>query len=630
MRVRPPSRHARRSRIGLVAVLGLAAPMVAAVGTAAPVQAVTSGFTEVGSPFAVAPLFTPGLPLPNGEVWSSAAVGDVTGDGNPDIIIGGGLSKTLRVYSTSGALEAQVDVDSPSTAYGSGEIEASPALADINGDGVLDVTVATTSNTVAAYSFKGGAVTQLLKWQDPPRVSPGPVGMIATPALGNLNGDATPDVVTASLGQLLDARSGAGGGELQGWPKWLMDTIWSSPAIGDIDGNGVNDVVVGADCEGNTIGTQPCGTQGGGFVWAFNTDGSEKWRYFLPGQTIWSSPALDDLNGDGAQDVVVGSGGYWPEPAGRVVTAINGRTGKALWTAPTPGRVVGSPSLADVTGDGRPDVFVVTYGGYLMGFDGSNGSQLWPAKCLTDSGGCTNPAIGTKSGVALADVDGDGRIEAITQGEQHLRIYDAATGTLKQTLRSSYSGTILAPGNTPTIAQIGGQTWIIQPVRGISSSGADQLVVTVWRSNSALGAAPWPTFKANSQRTGAAPMPTSIKLEAVVKALYQDVLGRGVDPGGLSTWTSTLAGGMSTPQLATVLATSREYAQETVVRDYQQVLGRAPDPGGMSTWTAALMNGAVRSEDLKVMLFSSPEFVAKSGGDGRVVRDGVVPGGAGA
>ncbi|WP_259307438.1 DUF4214 domain-containing protein [Cellulomonas sp. P24] len=118
--------------------------------------------------------------------------------------------------------------------------------------------------------------------------------------------------------------------------------------------------------------------------------------------------------------------------------------------------------------------------------------------------------------------------------------------------------------------------------------------------------------------------------QSIVKSLYQDVLGRGVDPGGLSTWSEAIVGGMTVSQLATVLATSREYADATVVRDYQQVLGRAPDPGGMSTWTAAIMNGAVRSEDLKVMLFSSPEFVAKSGGDGRVVRDGVVPGGAGA
>ncbi|MCR6491778.1 N-acetylmuramoyl-L-alanine amidase [Cellulomonas sp. P24] len=121
-----------------------------------------------------------------------------------------------------------------------------------------------------------------------------------------------------------------------------------------------------------------------------------------------------------------------------------------------------------------------------------------------------------------------------------------------------------------------------------------------------------------------------VESQAVVKSLYQDVLGRGVDPGGLSTWTSALAGGMTVPQLATVLATSREYADETVVRDYQQVLGRAPDPGGMSTWTAALMNGAVRSEDLKVMLFSSPEFVAKSGGTAQSFVTALYRGGAGA
>jgi Domain of unknown function (DUF4214)/FG-GAP-like repeat len=598
----------RRSVVATLAALGLVAQLAVGVALVDSAQATNALLTEVCA--SRVPLATPGQPLLTfsaGEVWSSAAVGDVTGDGNPDIVVGGGLSSILWVYSTSCAMIARVDVGGINTALRSGGIQASPALADVNLDGVLDVTIATTSNVVASYSFRNGVAT-LIRRQDAPLVSNGPNGMIATPAIGYINTDARPDVVTASWGQALDAYSGMGG-RIAGWPKWLKDTIWSSPAIGDVDGDGANDVVVGADCEGNANGTQPCGTVGGGFVWAFNRDGSEKWRYFLKGQVVWSSPALADLNGDGAQDVVVGSGGYWGEPAGRVVTALNGRTGGVLWTAGTPARVVGSPSLADVTGDGIPDVFVVTYGGYLMAFNGVNGAQLWAA-CITDSGSCGNTNIGTKTGVALADIDGDGRIEAVTQGEQKLRVYDAASGALEVAARSSYPGTLNAPANTPTIAQVGGQALIVQPVRG-----DNELVITVWRTGVSLGAAPWPTFKANSQRTGAAALPAAdvARLQAFVRTIYRDFLGRDGSSAEVGSWTSRLEQRqMSRYDMATELSRSDEWISSVITKFYRDTLNRAPDPAGLAGWIKAARSGMPVAQ-IASAFYASPEYFSTVG-----------------
>ena len=320
---------------------------------------------------------------------------------------------------------------------------------------------------------------------------------------------------------------------------------------------------------------------------------------------------------------MVGSGAYWPEPAGRAVTALDGRTGGVLWSAATPAQVVGSPSLADVTGDGRPDVFVVTHGGFLTAFNGANGSRLWDAlgsnppgvQCLTDDGRCGNPGTRTKSGVALADIDGDGRIEAVTQGEQHLRIYDAASGVLEQAKRSAYSGTIFAPANAPTITQVGGQTWIVQPVRGRSTSGADELVVTVFRTDSALGAAPWPTFKADSQRTGAvAPTTADVtKLQALTRTMYRDFLSRDAGAGEVGYWVSRLAPRqLSRYELATELSRSDEWIATVITRFYRDTLNREPDAAGLAGWIGAARSGMPVAQ-IAAAFYASPEYFSTVG-----------------
>jgi hypothetical protein len=600
--------------LGLLGVLAFAVP--AGLVVTAPAEAATTTLTEIGRPFAVAPLATPGQPtltFAAAEVWSSAAIGDVTGNGEPNIVVGGGLSSQLRVYSTSGSLIRRVDVGGVDVAQRRGGIQASPALADLNGDRVADVTVATTSNVLTAYSFRAGNASALWRRKDAPIVPDGPNGMIATPAIGHISGDGVRDVVTGSWGQALGASSGTSGAQIPGWPKWLKDTIWSSPAIGDTDGNGVLDVVVGGDCEGNTIGTQPCGSVGGGYVWSFDRTGKEKWRYFLQGQTIWSSPALADLNGDGAQDVVVGTGGYWAEPAGRRITALNGKTGKVLWTSATPARVVGSPSLGDVTGDGRADVFVVTHGGYLLSISGATGTRRWSA-CITDSGDCGNTRIGTKTGVALADVDGDGAIEAITQGEQRLRVYDARTGTLEASPKTSYAGSVRAPANAPSVAEVDGETWIVQPVHGVRN-GVHELVVTAWRTGKPLGQAPWPTFKGGYARTGAAALPPVDveQTQAFVRELYRDFLGRNPSASELSTWTARFQRRQVTRQdMTTSLSRSDEWVSAVITRFYRDTLGREPDAAGLAMWVRKAKDGTPMAT-IAASFYASTEYYRTTG-----------------
>jgi Domain of unknown function (DUF4214)/FG-GAP-like repeat len=585
-----------RRTVAVSALAALSATLLSAV----PAAAADADLVEVGRPLARA-TFTHFSDFATGDLWSSAAVGDVTGDGAQDIVTGG-LDGIVRVWSTSGRLLAQADT-------GGGAVHSSPALGDIDADGVLDVVVGNTKNVVAAYAFRDRTTRTLVRRQEPAAVTPGPTGMFATPALADLDGDRRLDIVASSWGQTLHAYSGRTGQPLPGWPKWLWDTLWSSPAVGDVDGDGLHDVVVGGDCEGSGK-LQPCyGTAGGGYVWAFNRDGTQKWRAFVPGQVVWSSPALVDLNGDGAQDVVVGTGIFWAEPAGRALMAFDGRTGARMWTAPTPERVVGSPSVADVDGDRRPE---------LLAFR-SNGTPMW-SSCIDSLGTC-RPGSATHGGAALADIDGDGQIEAITQGESWMRVFDARTGRLERRVAAATTGQVFAPPAPPTVAEIGGQAWVIQTGLGDRNGNlrhdlGDELLVMAWRTGAPLGAAPWPAFKGNAARTGAVPLPPIDPAQArkFVDALYRDLLGRPADASGLATWSAALVDRRrSRYQVTTALAGTDEWVSHVVTDFYRDTLGREPDATGLRGWVAAIRGGMPVAQ-VAASFYASEEYYRGIGG----------------
>ena len=95
-----------------------------------------------------------------------------------------------------------------------------------------------------------------------------------------------------------------------------------------------------------------------------------------------SSPAIGDIDGDGHLDIVVGGGRFYQGAVGRQVYAWR-RDGTPLpgWPVSTTGQVSSSPALADLTGDGIPEVIVSdepdgSSGPYLYAFRG-NGSLLF-------------------------------------------------------------------------------------------------------------------------------------------------------------------------------------------------------------------------------------------------------------
>jgi hypothetical protein len=107
-----------------------------------------------------------------------------------------------------------------------------------------------------------------------------------------------------------------------------------------------------------------------------------------------------------------------------------------------------------------------------------------------------------------------------------------------------------------------------------------------------------------SARMGSAP---------VIRALYQDMMGRTADEHGLRTWTDNVARGVSIRTISRGFSNSTEYRKLIIIQGYQQVLGRGPDPHGMETWLAKLADGSIRLDTVRLTLMASQEFYYRGG-----------------
>jgi WD40 repeat protein len=179
---------------------------------------------------------------------SSPALADFDGDGQTWIIFGDDAG-ALHVVDTSGRARAGFPVQTLGVTSGPTptphppggnvhSIEASPAVADLDGDGRLEIAVG---------SWDG----RMYLWDDAGEPLPGwPVQtgdqIISSAALVDLNGDDRLDIIVGSkdghlYGWTVEAQP------LPGFPYDLGDHVFSSPWVGDLEGDGRADIVVGAD-----------------------------------------------------------------------------------------------------------------------------------------------------------------------------------------------------------------------------------------------------------------------------------------------------------------------------------------------------------------------------------------------
>jgi len=176
------------------------------------------------------------FPLAVGSQPEAVALGDVNGDGRPDMAVANAGTDAVDVLLNLGG-----GAFGPATSYGmgAGTGPLGMAVSDVNGDGQPDLLTANTGGSVGVRLNAGGG--QFGPAAAYP-VGAAPVGI----AVGDVNNDGLPDVVTAGFGSdQLSVLLGAGAG-LFGQVTNYATGLGSSPisvAIGDVDGDGAPDLV---------------------------------------------------------------------------------------------------------------------------------------------------------------------------------------------------------------------------------------------------------------------------------------------------------------------------------------------------------------------------------------------------
>ena len=377
-------------------------------------------------------------------------VPDVTGDGLDEIIVGIDESGTDNVFCLNGASVGTADVVwsvetldglSGGAPYGD---EAVVHVSDADGNGYDNILVGTAWGGRTAYDFD--TLDGTIHWRFDTYLAASSGWVYSLDQMSDVTGDGVPETAFGAGSDnnslyVVDGAASAGGQATVVWNYAAADAVGSVRNLGDVNGDGDDDVFAAVWDNGDTFVCLDGGTSlPGGFV---------LWSYPVSG--AYSTEVLPDITGDGINEALAA---IWTSD-GSAVRCLNGATGVEVWRST---QVFGYGMMVEVIGDvnrdGDPDIVVSSWENAVIVLDGKTGGLIWKTPVGTTNNGYVWTARG------IPDLDGDG-INDVVAGSFDLHAY-AMSGS---------DGEVLWSYDT------GNRVYSVAPVGDLDGDGVFEVVV---------------------------------------------------------------------------------------------------------------------------------------------------------
>jgi len=431
---------------------------------------------------------------------SNPVIGDIDGDGDMEVVIGSTFNQ-IHAWHHDGT-----SVDGWPQNYGASSYISSPALADFDSDGDLEIVMAV-GDSLYIWHHDGNLVNG---W---PRVIVEFGSIRSSPSIADLDNDGELEILTAGtfiMGIFYYHCVWAfnfDGTPVPGWPVISIHGCFdSSPSVGDIDGDGDVEVVIGGGWLNRHI-----------YAWHHDGTPVDGWPIDLFDLVSYASPSLADLDADGDLEIIIGArifGSTNNLTRNRVYAWHHDGTLVDGWPQLTNGYVDTSAGIGDIDGDGDLEIVVFSDDQriYAWHHDGTL-VDGWPQK--TNDVQFESKLWGPKgmTSVTLGDIDGDSDIEVLVNAKDNQIHAYHHNGTIVSGWPiklgvfddSAYSIRCYAC-STPTIADVD-RDEDIEVVVGSYNRSSYKGKVHAWDLNGTYNITTmvWPMFQQNPHHTGLYP-----------------------------------------------------------------------------------------------------------------------------